>query len=193
MLQLFHLDIAKVDQGILHMLQVFQRHVASVCSKYFIYFQAYVVIVFYLNVAYVDTISFQMFQSYVAASGFHVVSCKCFIWMFCIFHTYVASACSKYFICFETYVAFKCFFHVISVLCCWAGSEPGAGGWGCCSRGCAGCVLVLSRSSRLPSSARTERVRGGFRGRTTGAETKAECARGAERRWTKAHVRTSGR
>jgi hypothetical protein len=44
MLQLFYLDVAKVDRG---MLQMFQMHVASVCSKYFICFQTYVVIVFY--------------------------------------------------------------------------------------------------------------------------------------------------
>ena len=45
MLQLFHFDVAKVDRGMLHMLhilQVFQRHVASVYSKCFIYFQTYV-------------------------------------------------------------------------------------------------------------------------------------------------------
>jgi hypothetical protein len=46
MLQLFLMDVAKVDQGMLHMLQVFQKHVASVCSKCFIRFQTYVAIVF---------------------------------------------------------------------------------------------------------------------------------------------------
>jgi hypothetical protein len=41
MLQLFHLDVAKVNRGmlhVLHMLLVFQRHVASICSKCFICF-----------------------------------------------------------------------------------------------------------------------------------------------------------
>jgi hypothetical protein len=37
MLQLFHMDVTKVDIGILHMLQVFQGHVARVCYKCFIY------------------------------------------------------------------------------------------------------------------------------------------------------------
>jgi hypothetical protein len=49
MLQLFHLDVAKIDREmlhILHMLQVFQKHVASVCSRCFICFQTYVAIVF---------------------------------------------------------------------------------------------------------------------------------------------------
>jgi hypothetical protein len=79
-LQLFHLDVAKVDWGILHMLhmlQVFQRHVASACSKYFICFHTSVAIFFYLDIAYVSHICcnsmfqmFQLFQSYIAASGF---------------------------------------------------------------------------------------------------------------------------
>ena len=29
MLHLFHMDVAKVDRGMLHMLQLFQRHVAD--------------------------------------------------------------------------------------------------------------------------------------------------------------------
>jgi hypothetical protein len=37
MLQLFLMDIGKVDLGMLHMLQAFQKHVASICSKCFIY------------------------------------------------------------------------------------------------------------------------------------------------------------
>jgi hypothetical protein len=36
MLRLFLMDVAKVDREMLYMLQVFQRHVASVCSKCFI-------------------------------------------------------------------------------------------------------------------------------------------------------------
>jgi len=54
-LQLFLMDVAKVDQGMLQMLQVFQKHVGSICSKYFICFQTYVAIFFYLDVAYVFT------------------------------------------------------------------------------------------------------------------------------------------
>jgi hypothetical protein len=92
MLQLFHFDVAKVDQGMLHMLQVFQKHVASVCLKCFICFQTYVAIVFYLDVANVSHICCQL-QS----------------WMFHVFHTHVASACSKCFIYFQMYIALKCF------------------------------------------------------------------------------------
>jgi hypothetical protein len=32
---------------------------------------------------------------------FHVASCKCFMSMLHMFHTYVSSICSKYFICFR--------------------------------------------------------------------------------------------
>ena len=42
------MDVAKVDQRMLHMLhmlQVFQRHIASACLKCFIYFHTYVGIV----------------------------------------------------------------------------------------------------------------------------------------------------
>jgi hypothetical protein len=35
MLHLFCTDVVKVDQGMLHMLQLFQRHVASVCFECF--------------------------------------------------------------------------------------------------------------------------------------------------------------
>jgi hypothetical protein len=77
MLQIFHLDVVKVDRGMLHMLQVFQRHVARVRSKCFICFHLFIAIFFYLDVAYVSHICcnsmfqmFQLFQSYVAASGF---------------------------------------------------------------------------------------------------------------------------
>jgi hypothetical protein len=38
MLQLFHFDVAKVDQEMLYMLQVLQKYVASVCLKCFICF-----------------------------------------------------------------------------------------------------------------------------------------------------------
>jgi hypothetical protein len=44
MLHLFCLDVAEVDRGMLQMLQVFQRHVASVYSKCFICFKTCVAI-----------------------------------------------------------------------------------------------------------------------------------------------------
>jgi hypothetical protein len=43
MLHLFHMDVAEVDRGMLHMLQLSQRHVASVCFECF---QKYVSSVF---------------------------------------------------------------------------------------------------------------------------------------------------
>jgi hypothetical protein len=67
------------------MSQVFQMHVASICSKYFICFQTYVAIVFYLDVAYVSHICCNsMFQNVSVVSvlcysrWFHVASCKCY-------------------------------------------------------------------------------------------------------------------
>jgi hypothetical protein len=67
----------------LHILQVFQMHVASVCLKCLICFQTYVAIVFDLDVAYVSHICCNyMFQNVLAVSvlrcskWFHVASCK---------------------------------------------------------------------------------------------------------------------
>jgi hypothetical protein len=58
-------DVAKVDWGMFHILQVFRRHAASVCSKYFICFSEFCCNLFYLDVAYVSHICcnsmFQMF------------------------------------------------------------------------------------------------------------------------------------
>jgi hypothetical protein len=77
MLQLFFMDVAKVDQGMLYILQVFQKHVASVCSKCFICFQTYVAIIFYLDVVYVFTYLLQ--QHVPNISSILVVCCsKCF-------------------------------------------------------------------------------------------------------------------
>jgi hypothetical protein len=112
----------------------------------------------------------RMLQQYVlnvlVVKSFHVACSKCFIWMIHVFHTHVASACFKCFICFKSYVA--------SVLCCSAGDESGpcgrgtrcargpadegtrAGGLGCCRSGRAGGVLVLRRSSWLPSATRAQ-------------------------------------
>jgi hypothetical protein len=53
----------------------------------------YVAIVFYLDVAYVATVCFPMFQSYVAASGLILQVASVLFWMFYVFHTHVAKAC----------------------------------------------------------------------------------------------------
>jgi hypothetical protein len=80
MLQLFYLDVAKVDRG---MLQMFQMHVASVCSKYFICFQMYVVIVFYQYVAYIAAVCSKrfslMFQQVVSCCKLQVFYFGCFV------------------------------------------------------------------------------------------------------------------
>jgi hypothetical protein len=61
------------------------------------------------------------------STWFYVASYN--FWMVHVFHTHVASACSKYFIYFQTYVAFKCF-HVASVLCYSVGGKLGTSGLG---------------------------------------------------------------
>jgi hypothetical protein len=61
MLQLFHLDVAKVDREMLHMLQAFSEACCKRLFKMLHLFSDVVAIVFYLDVAYVATICFQMF------------------------------------------------------------------------------------------------------------------------------------
>jgi hypothetical protein len=61
---------------------------------------------FDLDVAYISHICcnniFQIFQPVLCCNKcFHVASYKCFIWILHMFHIYVASVCSKYFICFR--------------------------------------------------------------------------------------------
>jgi hypothetical protein len=88
MLQLFRMDIAKIDREMLHMLymlQVFQRHIASVCSKCFIYFQTYVATVCFKM--------FHLFQPSVAASVLMLKVASVPTYCICL-HTYVASVCS---------------------------------------------------------------------------------------------------
>jgi hypothetical protein len=111
------MDVAKVDQGMLHMLhmlQVFQKHVASVCSKCFICFQMYVAIIFYLNVAYVFT---HMLQQYVpnVSPVLVLYHSKCFfmLQLFYLDVAYVSHTCFmrmyQMFHLFQMYVAFECF------------------------------------------------------------------------------------
>jgi hypothetical protein len=77
------------------MLQVFQRHVARVCLKCFIYFQMHVAIVFDLDVAYVATICFKYFSCFSLMLQKVVSCCKLLVflfWMFHVFHTHIARA-----------------------------------------------------------------------------------------------------
>jgi hypothetical protein len=105
------------------MLLVFQIHVASVCSKYFICFQTYVAIVFYLDVASICSIVFRCFiRMFVSvSSGFYIclqwfsnvsqaflqvfemftMVFKCFSSVFAS----VSDVCFKCFICLFFYVA----------------------------------------------------------------------------------------
>jgi hypothetical protein len=102
MLQSFHMNVAKADQGMLHMLhmlQVFKRHVASVCSNCFIWFQTYVVsILIWMLHMFLHICSNNMFQNVLSVSVFccnkcfHIASCKCSIWMLHMF----AHICCKY-------------------------------------------------------------------------------------------------
>jgi len=84
MLQLFYFDVAKVDQGMLHMLQVFQMHVTSVCSDCFICFSDVCCKRFDLDVAYVFTHMLQVYILDVSSVSdvcciqvFHVARVSC--------------------------------------------------------------------------------------------------------------------
>jgi hypothetical protein len=104
MLQLLHMDVAKVNRDVSHVayLQVF----SEVCCKRLLKM-------------------FHLFRMYVTASVLfgcciclHTY-CKCFIWMLHIFHTHVASVLSRCCTYFHTYVAtlcFKCFICVKRML-----------------------------------------------------------------------------
>ena len=76
----------------LHMLQVFQINIASVCSKYFICFGHMFASIFNLDVAYVVLFG----------------CCICLQWfssVFLMFFSSVSEACFKCFICLLLYVA----------------------------------------------------------------------------------------
>jgi hypothetical protein len=89
----------------MHILQVFQRHVASVCLKCFIYFrrtlQAFFILMLHMFYIYEYVQNVWSVSVYCCNKCLHVASCKCFIWMLHMFHIYVASVCSKCYICFR--------------------------------------------------------------------------------------------
>jgi hypothetical protein len=76
MLQVFHIDVTKVDRGVVYVASVLE----ACCKRLFKIFH--------------------LLQTYVAMC-FYVASCKCFIWMLHMFHTHISSVCYKYFICFR--------------------------------------------------------------------------------------------
>jgi hypothetical protein len=98
MLQVFHVDVAKVDQDVAYVAMVIH-----ICCKHlflmFQLFQTYDAHV-YLGVAYVSHLC-----------------CKCFIQMLHRLHTYVASVSSRCCICFAiaTHVFSSCFTRMLQV------------------------------------------------------------------------------
>jgi hypothetical protein len=134
------------------MLLVFQRHVASVCSKCFICFRhvASVLIwmlhMFHTYVARVCSKYFQLFHCYVAVNIFMLqvfyldvaydsrICCKCIFQMFHLF---------------QTYVAFKCFGGMFRES--WE-HGPGTGGRDAVSRGridgAHACLVLRTRRAR---------------------------------------------
>jgi hypothetical protein len=75
------------------MLQAFVQNVSSVpdvCCKHFD-----------LNVTYVSHIYCNNCLVLCCSKYFHVASCKCFIWMLHMYHTYVVSVNFRCFICFR--------------------------------------------------------------------------------------------
>jgi hypothetical protein len=155
------------------MLQVFQKHVASIYSKCFICFQTSIAIFYYLDIALFHTCCssmfqmFQLFESYVVASGFMLQAC-------------VLNVSSTF-----RRMLYSNVFYVASVLCCTAKGERtgrtecwGADGrsrWGrrtvVLRSGRARGMLVLRCTSRLLSAApakREEGVRGDRRAQRRG-------------------------
>jgi hypothetical protein len=126
-LQLFHLDVAKKDRGYCQCCiccKCFQRHVANVCSKCFIYFHMYVAMVFlseYCNSMFLNV------SVLCCNKWFNVASCKRFILdVSCVSHI----CCRIMFLNVLSVFSLICCTHVASILYCSAGSEPGAGGRG---------------------------------------------------------------
>jgi hypothetical protein len=77
MLQVFYIDVVKVDRDVAHVAMVF----SSVCPKYFICFRC-MLQVFYLDVAKVDLdVAYTcMLQAYdLSVSDVSIICCKCFI------------------------------------------------------------------------------------------------------------------
>ena len=131
---MFHMDVAKVDRDVASVSEeAFVQNVSSVsdvCCKRFL--SGYCICFTPMLQEFVRNVS--AISVVCCNKCFHVVICKCFIWMLHMFHTYVAIVCSKYFICFRRML--------LPSVSCFRGGESwghglGAGGWGAAIRGLA--------------------------------------------------------
>ena len=124
----------------LYMLQVFQGHVTSVCSKCFIYFRTYVAIVFNLDVAYVAIVYSKCLSCFSLMLQQVVFMLQVFFWMCsCALHT----CCKSMFQMFDLFSVLCCIY-VTSVLCCSAGGKPRADGRGTrCAEGRGGARKLI--------------------------------------------------
>ena len=84
MLQLFHMDIAKVDQDVAHVAMAIHAYCKSLFKNISFVFRR-MLQVFYLHVVKVDLdVSYPcMLQVYISSVSY--VCCKCFIWMLHMF------------------------------------------------------------------------------------------------------------
>jgi hypothetical protein len=98
-LQLCYLDVVKVDRGVLHMLQAFQRHVVR--FKMFHLFPH----VCFNRFKSRCCICYKCFGSFNLMLQQVLSYCKYFF-MLHVLHIHVAKVCSKYLIYFQSYVAF---------------------------------------------------------------------------------------
>jgi hypothetical protein len=99
-----------------------------------------------------ENIMFQLFQPYVAASGFHIASILfgCFMCFTHMLQVHVPNISSVFRRTLHSNV-----FHVASVLCCSAGDEPGVGG-----RGAVGWGALRESESHLHGESEREEVQG---------------------------------
>jgi hypothetical protein len=102
MFQLFHTDVAKVDQDVAYVAMVIYVRCKRMSPMFHLFFQRYVASVFIWDVAYISHIC-----------------CKCFIWMFAyvcndfqlflqVFQMHVSSV-SSFFFLYVVSVASRCF------------------------------------------------------------------------------------
>jgi hypothetical protein len=152
---LFHLDVTKVDREMLHMLQVFQKHVASsvlnvsciyrrMLQSFFLFgccicfthvLQQYVPNVLVVSVLY-------------CSKWFHIASCNfgCFTCFTHMLQMHVSNVSSIFRCMLHSNVFHVASFYVVRSGASqgradWACGAPGAGGRWCCGRGTLGACL----------------------------------------------------